>query len=49
MNSTEKLKLKDAYLSTNYFVPGLQSQIVIRIGETNAALDELLRTHGSRT
>ncbi len=40
---TDSFEFETAYLQTNYVVQNEERQIIIRIGEYNLALDELLK------
>lgn len=47
MKDEQRKKLETAFLNTNYFVEQDEGgSILIRVGEPNANLDELLRGHG---
>ena len=48
MNKKEKQKFENAYLHTEYIVQDQQNHLVIRIGEINPSLDELLHGYQSR-
>ncbi len=49
MNQTEKSKLEEVFQNTDYIVQLPDRPIIIRIGEYNPALYELLKVYQSRT
>jgi hypothetical protein len=49
MDRKNKRELEAVYLQTNYIIRDEEKEIIIRIGESNAALEELLKRYKSET